>query len=79
MYTHKFKIFANIVYPVQIITSEITLDDFDKNKNKKIKEHAKIKLLTVHLFLFSLISLVTFHTIFASFYFALFQYFHDIN
>ena len=28
--------------------------------------------------LFSLIILVTFHTIFASFYFALFQYFHDI-
>ena len=25
MYTHKFKVFANIVYPVQIITSEVTI------------------------------------------------------
>ena len=24
MYTHKFKTFANIVYPVQIITSKVT-------------------------------------------------------
>ena len=24
MNTHKFKVFANIVYPVQIITSEVT-------------------------------------------------------
>ena len=34
MYTHNFKVFANIVYPVQIITSEviIILDDFDKKK-----------------------------------------------
>ena len=39
-----------------------------------------MKSLTVHLLLFSLIIiLVTFHTIFASFYFALFQYFHDIR
>ena len=44
---------------------------------REIKEHAKIKSFTVHL-LFSLIILVTFHIIFASFYFALFQYFHDI-
>ena len=28
MYTHKFKVFANIVYPVQIITSEALIDDF---------------------------------------------------
>ena len=49
-----------------------------KIKKKKNKEHAKIKSLTVHLLLFSFIILVTFHTIFASFYFALFQYFHDI-
>ena len=45
----------------------------------KIKEHAKLKSLTVHLLVLSLIILVTFHTIFASFYFAPFQYFHDIN
>ena len=32
----------------------------------------------VHLLLFSLIILVTFHAIFTSFYFGLFQYFHDI-
>ena len=32
--TDKFKIFANIVYPVQIITSEVTISWFDKNKNK---------------------------------------------
>ena len=38
-----------------------------------------MKSLTVHLLLFSLIILVTFHTIFASFYFALFQYFHNID
>ena len=44
----------------------------------KKKKHAKIKSLTVRLLLFSLIILVTFHTIFAAFYFALFQYFHDI-
>ena len=44
----------------------------------KIKEHAKIKSFTVHLLLFSLIILVTFHAIFASLYSALFQYFHDI-
>ena len=56
---------------------ERTVDDFDKNK-KKIKECTKIKSLTVHLLLFSFIILVTFHTIFASFYFAQFQYFHDI-
>ena len=39
MYTHKFKVFANIVYPVQTITSEIT------NKwilTKKKKEYGKI-------------------------------------
>ena len=36
MYAHKFKVFANTVYPVQKFTSE---DDFDKNKKKinKIK------------------------------------------
>ena len=50
-----------------------------KIKKKQIKEHAKIKSFTVHLFLFSLITLVTFHTIFASFYFALIQYIHDID
>ena len=43
------------------------------------KEHTKIKSLIIYLLLFSLIILITFHTIFASFYFALFQYFHDIN
>ena len=25
LYTHKFKVFANTVYPVQIITSEVTI------------------------------------------------------
>ena len=53
---------------------------FDTQKNKKkIKEYAEIKSLTVHLLLFSLIISVTFHTIFESFYFALFQYFHIIE
>ena len=64
MYTHKFKVFANIVYPVQTITSELTIRWFWQKKKKK-KKHAKIKSLTVHLLLFSLIILVTFHTIFA--------------
>ena len=32
MYTHKFKGFANIVYPVQIITSKVA------NRNKKNKK-----------------------------------------
>ena len=41
------------------------------DKNKKIKEHAKIKSFMVHLLLFSLIILVTFHTIFACFHLAL--------
>ena len=50
-----------------------------KKKKKKKKEHAKIKSLTVYLLLFSLIVLITFHTIFASFYFDLFQYLHDID
>ena len=50
-----------------------------KIKKKQIKEHAKIKSFTVHLFLFSFIILVTFHTIFAYFYFALVQYIHDID
>ena len=48
------------------------------DKNKKVKDHAKIKWFTLHLLLFSLIFLVTFHTIFAYLYFALFQYFHDV-
>ena len=55
------------------------LTKIKKKKKKKIKEHAKIKSFTVHLFLFSLIILVTFHTIFASFYFALVQFIHDID
>ena len=50
-----------------------------KKKIKKIKERAKIKSFTVHLFLFSLIIFVTFHTTFAYFYFALVQYIHDID
>ena len=94
MYTHKFQVFANIVYPVQIIKSKVTIKChkqmiFDKNKKKKknkknkkdMKEHAKIKSFTVHLLLFSLIilpDLVTLHTVFATFYFALFQYSLDI-
>ena len=28
MYTHKFEVFANIVYPVQMITSEVTIRRF---------------------------------------------------
>ena len=75
MCTHKLKVFTNIVYPVQIITSKITIRWFWQNK---IKKDAKIKSLTVHLLLFSLIILARFHSIFASFYFALFQYVHDI-
>ena len=81
MYTHKFKVFANrfIAYPVQIITSEVTNRWFFFHKNKKkIEEHAKIDSFTVHLLLFSLIIMVAFHTIFAAFLLALFQYFHDI-
>ena len=37
MYTHKFKVFANIVYPVQIIASQrkSLLDDFSQNKKNK--------------------------------------------
>ena len=35
MYTHKFKAFANIVYLVQTMRSEVLLDDFDKNKKNK--------------------------------------------
>ena len=38
----------------------------------------KSLIVHLHVLLFSLIILVTFHTIFAFFYFALFQYFHDI-
>ena len=42
MYTHKFKVFANIVYPVQIITSEVIIRWFwQKQKKQQIKEHAK--------------------------------------
>ena len=37
------------------------------HKNKKVEEKAKINSFTVHLLLFSLIILVIFHTIFASF------------
>ena len=51
---------------------------FDKNKENKIKEHAKGKSFTAHLLLFSLIIFAAFHTIFASFDFVLFQYFYDI-
>ena len=78
MYTHKFKVLANIVCSVQIITSEVTFRWFWQKKRKKKKRNAKIKPLTVQRLLFSLIILVTFHTVFASFYFALFQYLHDI-
>ena len=35
MYTHKFKVFANIVYPVQIITSEVIIRWFWQKKKKK--------------------------------------------
>ena len=68
MYTHKFKVFANGVYPVQITTSEVTnrYFFFSQKIKKKIKEHAKINSFTVHLLLFPLIILVTFHTIFPS-------------
>ena len=76
MYTHKFKVFTNTVYSV--ITSEVVIRWFWQ-KLKKIKEHSKIKSFTVQLVLFSLIILVTFHTIFASFYFALVQYIHNID
>ena len=37
----------------------------------------KIKSFTIHLLLFSLIIYGSFNTVFAFFYFALFQYFHD--
>ena len=40
---------------------------------KKKKKKKRIKSLTAHLLLFSLIILATFHTIFASFYFANFN------
>ena len=50
-----------------------------QQKKKTTKKHAKIKSFLVHLFLLSLIILVTLHTIFASFYFALVQYIHDIE
>ena len=42
MYIHRFKVFANNVYPVQIITSE---DDFDKNKKKINKRTHKNKII----------------------------------
>ena len=47
------------MYPVEIITSDITNRWF-LTKTKKIKDHAKIKPFTVHLLLFSLIILVAF-------------------
>ena len=50
-----------------------------KTKKTTNKRTRKIKSFRVHLFLFSLIILVTFRTIFASFYFALVQYIHDID
>ena len=78
MYTYKFKVFANIVNPAQIITSEVTSRWLLTKNKKKIKEHAKKNSFTVHLLSFSLIILITFHTIFVCFYLALFQYFHDI-
>ena len=34
MYTHKFKVFTNIVYPVQIITLEVIIRCFEKNNKK---------------------------------------------
>ena len=47
-------------------------------KEKKKKKHTK-KVIHSTPILFSLIILVTFHTIFASFYFALIQYIHDMS
>ena len=46
--------------------------------NKKIKEHARINSFTVHLLLFSLINFGHIPYYLCIFYFALFQYFHDI-
>ena len=46
MYTHKFKVFANIVYPVQIITSEVFIRWFcqkNKKKNKKKKTNKRTR------------------------------------
>ena len=82
IYTHKFKVFANIVNPVHIITSEVIIRWFWQKLNKineRIRKNKIIHSTCTLIFVFLLIILVTFHTIFASFYFAFIQYIHDID
>ena len=79
MYTHKFKVFANIVYPVQKKKNhirnnyEMILTKMIKNDKRTLKNKIHSTLIYVFTYYFGHISY------FASFYFALTQYIHDID
>ena len=45
--TYQFKVFANIVYSVQIIISEVIIRLFDKNKTKTNKRTRKNKIIHI--------------------------------
>ena len=65
-YVHsQFKIFANFVYPVQIITSEVTIiDDFGKKIikiNKKIQGKNHLQYTCFHFLFWSYAFILSLH------------------